>query len=131
MQSKKEILILDDNDDMRELLATVLSLKGYKVTALKDIDPLTIKQKPDLVLLDVLLSGKNGIDICTAFKKSSFTKHIPVIMFSALPDARKKCISAGADEFILKPFKVHTLHNLIENLLSKNSQSSSAEKFPA
>jgi Response regulators consisting of a CheY-like receiver domain and a winged-helix DNA-binding domain len=131
VQTKKEILILDDNNDMRELLATVLSLKGYKVTALKDIDPSIIKQRPDLVLLDVFLSGKNGTDVCAAFKENSFTKDIPIIMFSALPDAREKCIQAGADEFILKPFKVHALHNLIKKLISKTSASSLSEKFYA
>jgi DNA-binding response OmpR family regulator len=128
-QVKKSILILDDNDDMRELLGTVLSLKGYKVTALKDIDPGAIKQKPDLILLDVLLEGKNGMELCTSLKNNPSTKDIPVVMFSALPDAREKCLKAGADEFILKPFKIHALHNLIRNLLDKTSAVHSAKKL--
>lgn len=131
MQQKNKILILDDDDDMRELLGTVLRLKGYIVTAAKDAEPNSIKEKPDLIVLDVLLSGKSGIDVCSSFKKISSTKNIPVIMFSALPDAREKCLAAGADEFITKPFKIQALLNIINNLLQKNSSLTPGKKVSA
>jgi two-component system alkaline phosphatase synthesis response regulator PhoP len=120
-QENQTILIADDDDDIRELLATVLTLKGYKVVAVTDIDPHALKHQPDLVLLDVLLSGKNGIDVCALFKKDPATADIPVIMFSGLSDAKQLCLNAGADEFIVKPFKIPVLHNIIKNLLNKSA----------
>jgi DNA-binding response OmpR family regulator len=86
------------------------------VSAVTDINPQDIKEKPDLILLDVLLAGKNGKDICSSLKNNSSTKDIPVIMFSGLSDARQQCLDAGADEFILKPFKIPVLVNLIKKL---------------
>ena len=119
LQNNQTILIADDDDDIRELLSAVLNMKGYNVAAVTDINPQDIKEKPDLILLDVLLGGKNGKDICSALKNYSSTKDIPVIMFSGLSDAKQQCLAAGADEFILKPFKIPVLVNLIENLTNK------------
>jgi CheY-like chemotaxis protein len=64
---------------------------------------------PDLILLDVLLSGKDGREIVKHLKSQEETRHIPVIMFSAHPNAEKTAQAAGADDFIAKPFEMDEL----------------------
>jgi DNA-binding response OmpR family regulator len=125
-QSVHNILLLDDDEDIRELLGIVLTLKGYKVIAVTAIDEFSFNIKPDLILLDVLLAGKNGLDICASLKNDSGTTNIPVIMFSGLSDVKQACLNAGADEFILKPFKIPALYTLIKNLLAKSAVLSEA-----
>ena len=61
---------------------------------------------PDLILLDVLLSGKDGREIVKRLKSQEETRHIPVIMFSAHPSAEKTARAAGADDFVAKPFEM-------------------------
>src|SRR5205823_11331591 len=64
---------------------------------------------PDLIILDILLSGKDGRAICYKLKGQSETRHIPIIMISAHPDAEQSVTAVGADDFLAKPFDVDTL----------------------
>jgi CheY-like chemotaxis protein len=73
---------------------------------------------PDLVLLDMLLSGKDGREIVRQLKSDEKTKHIPVIMFSAHPSAERTAFEAGADDFVEKPFDIDVLLHKIERLIS-------------
>jgi CheY-like chemotaxis protein len=130
MQQEKTILIIDDNEDIRDLLGTVLRLKGFTVNTASDIEIATIKEKPDIILMDVMLSGKSGLSVCASLKNDPFTKSIPVIMFSGLTDGRQQCMDAGADGFISKPFKIPALFNLIETLLHRSLLSGSIKTSP-
>jgi len=122
MQSTAEhILVVDDDDDIRQLVVTLLKRKGYIVKGLPDIDIQTITDTPCLFVLDVLLSGKNGKDICRALKQKESTKNIPVVMMSALTDARKECIAAGASDFIAKPFSINEFATCIQHVLEHSS----------
>ena len=64
---------------------------------------------PHLILLDMLLWGKDGKEIARSLKKDASTKHIPIIMMSAYPDGRKQCLDAGADSYIAKPCSIDEL----------------------
>ncbi|HLH60523.1 MAG TPA: response regulator [Ktedonobacteraceae bacterium] len=113
MQSKKKkILIVDDEPDILEFLQVILEEEGYNVLASQKAEYLEQLHNgglPDLILLDVLLSGKDGREIVKYLKLQEETKHIPVIMFSAHPSAEQTAKEAGAEDFIAKPFEIDEL----------------------
>jgi DNA-binding response OmpR family regulator len=116
----KKIFIVDDNIGILEGFQTMLEGEGYEVTASLHIDiisPLKQDNLPDLIILDVLLSGVDGRDICKQIKNTNMTKHIPIIMVSAHPNARKTSIESGADDFISKPFEMEELLTKVRNLM--------------
>ncbi len=110
MQSqKKKLLVVDDEADILEFLKVILEDEGYNVvTTDKDdyLEKLHDDTLPDLILLDLLLSGKDGREIVNYLKLNEKTHHIPVIMFSAHPSAREITKQAGADDFVAKPFEI-------------------------
>jgi len=110
MQSqKKKLLVVDDEEDILEFLKVILEDEGYTVvTTDKDdyLEKLQDDTLPDLILLDLLLSGKDGREIVKYLKTNEKTNHIPVIMFSAHPSAREITKQAGADDFVAKPFEI-------------------------
>ena len=101
------ILVVDDDADILSVIETLLTMKGFEVevTAKGENTFLKIETfKPDLILLDVLISGHDGRAICRKLKSNDETRHIPVIMFSAHPGAAATIAEYGADDFIAKPF---------------------------
>lgn len=107
-----KILVVDDDVDILSVMEILLTMKGFEVevtakgeTAFSKIDSF----KPDLILLDVLISGYDGRTICRQLKSNENTRHIPVIMFSAHPGAAATIADYGADDFIAKPFDVSFL----------------------
>ena len=113
MQSKqKKILVVDDEPDILEFVQVILEEEGYTV-AIADkgeyLEKLQDDGLPDLILLDVLLSGKDGRKIVQFLKCQEETKHIPIIMFSAHPSAEETAQQAGAEDFIAKPFSIDVL----------------------
>lgn len=121
MQSKrKKLLVVDDEPDILEFLQVILEEEGYAVVTSDKgeyLEQLHNGGLPDLILLDVLLSGKDGREIVKHLKSQEETKHIPVIMFSAHPSAEETARQAGAEDFLAKPFDIDVLltkitHNL-------------------
>ena len=121
MQSKKKkLLLVDDEQDILEFLKVILEEEGYTVdTTDKDdfLEKLNIETLPDLILLDMLLSGKDGREIVKYLKMQEKTKHIPIILFSAHPSAQGFAKQAGADDFVAKPFEIDLLLNKIAQYL--------------
>lgn len=113
MQSKaKKILVVDDDPDILEFLQVILEEEGYQVVTSEKgeyLEQLHNGGLPDFILLDVLLSGKDGREIVKYLKQQTETKCIPVMMFSAHPSAEQTAIEAGADDFIAKPFDINNL----------------------
>jgi DNA-binding response OmpR family regulator len=110
IQSKqKKILVVDDEPDIVDFLQDLLEQVGYTVAI---TDKAEYAEKPydgglpDLILTDVLLSGKDGREIVKHLKSQEETRHIPVIMFSAHPTVEKTARAAGADDFVAKPFEI-------------------------
>jgi DNA-binding response OmpR family regulator len=114
-----KILIIDDDPDVRTVMNVLLKKKGYDVeTASRKEEALsTIHQfKPAVILLDVLLSGSDGRELCREIKDHDQWKKINVIMFSAHPGAADNISSYGADDFITKPVNTEMLLEKIERL---------------
>ena len=113
MQSAaKRLLVVDDEPDILEFLQVILEEEGYAViTSDKGeyLEQLHNGGLPDLILLDVLLSGKDGREIVKYLKSQDETKHIPVIMLSAHPSSEQAARVAGADDFVAKPFEIDLL----------------------
>ena len=119
-RKKKRLLVVDDEQDILEFLKVILEEEGYTVDITdKDdyLEKLNHDILPDLILLDMLLSGKDGREIVKYLKMQEKTKHIPIIMFSAHPNAQGFAKQAGADDFVAKPFEIDLLLNKIAQYL--------------
>ncbi len=114
------ILIVDDDPDILRVMNNLLTKKGFTVdgTSCGESTFEKIEHfKPDLVLLDVLISGRDGRTICREIKSNINLKHLPVLMISAHPSAAANIKDYGADGFISKPFKVNHLISVINQQL--------------
>lgn len=121
----KKILVVDDDNDILEVMQEALRYEGYEVSGLQRTDnifPDIIQYQPDLVILDYLLAGVNGGELCHQIKINRHTEKIPVILMSAYPKVLQSLGDYGCNVFIPKPFD---LSNLIEcvQLLTGTSQS--------
>ena len=108
----KYILVVDDDPDILEFLQVILEDEGYTVVTSEKgeyLEQLHNGELPDLILLDLLLSGKDGREIVKYLKGKPETIHIPVIMISAHPSAEREALQAGADDFLAKPFNIDVL----------------------
>lgn len=122
MENNK-ILVVDDDSGIGEMLKTLLEYYKYEVTVTpkpEETEKLIIEKQIDLVLLDMLISGVNGTDVCARLRQNEETKDTPVLMMSALHDAGKKCREAGANDFIAKPFEMEDLIAKINEVLAKS-----------
>ncbi len=117
----KKILIADDDPGILDALKIMLEEMGYIVETTTDGE--TVKKVythlPDLILLDIWMSGMDGRDICKKLKSQEKTKNIPIIMVSANRDTEKIAKEAGADDFVAKPFEMDDLLDMISKYTSK------------
>jgi CheY-like chemotaxis protein len=122
----KKILVVDDDDGILEVVQIVLEGEGYLVETCKNGACLQeyAAQSPDLILLDVLLSGEDGRELCKKLKQNELTRHIPIVMLSAHSDASKIVDGSGADDFLEKPFDVDVLIEMVDRYLTFTPASS-------
>lgn len=121
---KKRILIVDDEKDLVRAVSFRLEDAGYEViSALDGMEGLekAKKEKPDLIILDLMLPKMNGYKVCGLLKADSRYRGMPIIMFTARAQEadRKMSEEVGADAYITKPFEPHILLTKIEELLKK------------
>ena len=100
------IMVVDDDQDLAEMLGIVLTGAGYEVDLVNrgdEVMPLFTSQIPDLVLLDVMLPGLNGVEVCKLIREVSM---VPIVMLSAKGDKQDIVagLEAGADDYMVKPF---------------------------
>ena len=118
----KKILIVEDNQENSDLLVFFLKPKGYDIRTVTDglqaLEAVTA-DKPDLILLDIMLPRMNGFEVCETLKKDEQTKSIPILMITALKDLKDKikALEVGADDFITKPFENVELIARVKSLL--------------
>ncbi len=121
----KTILIADDEPSVVQILGMRLRANGYQVIAANDGDQ-TIKlanqEKPDLIILDIKMPGKDGSQVLQELKTSADTMSIPVVFFSALPpeQAREKATQLGADGFVSKSADPGDMVTKIKEILNKS-----------
>lgn len=122
MEEKSKILVVDDDSGIGEMLKTLLEFYGYEVFVTEKplkTQELILQHNIDIVLLDMLISGVNGTDVCADLRENPETKDTPVLMMSALHDAGPKCKEAGANDFIAKPFEMEDLIGKINEILEE------------
>jgi CheY-like chemotaxis protein len=110
-QKRGRILLADDDLAIVDTMSMMLEDAGYAVETVVDeaVVQETRKHLPDLLLLDIWMSGMDGREICKQLKGQEKTKHIPVIMVSADKDTGRLAKEAGADDFLAKPFDIDDL----------------------
>jgi DNA-binding response OmpR family regulator len=129
----KRILLIDDEVSILEILEDFLTSAGFHVkilTKTEDIFSSIAAYQPDLALVDYLLNGINGGEVCAQIKKNEQTRHIPVILMTAYPRVLLSLGTYSCDEFIEKPFDLDHLVKRIEHHLA-NSGKLSAKRGAA
>jgi len=120
--SNKEILIVEDEETLLKLESVLLTSRGYKVQGVANgkaaLDCMAAN-KPDLVLLDIMLPEIDGYEVCRQIKNNEATRHIPVIMLTAKKSREDiaKGEQVGADWYMTKPFKSAMLVETVQRLL--------------
>lgn len=97
-----KILVVDDNEDILFMIKAMLQMKGYSVVAKNspgNIEQAIAEAQPVVILMDMLLSGADGREVCQKIKAGNKISHIPIIMVSALPAVEISCFNAGANYF--------------------------------
>jgi DNA-binding response OmpR family regulator len=132
---KNKVAVIEDDRDINELIAYNLQKEGYNV--IRSLDGgqglfLIQKERPDLVLLDLMLPGMDGLEICQALKQGDATKDIPIIMITAKGEESDVVVGLqmGADDYITKPFSIKVLLARVKAVFRRGKQvkSSSASQ---
>lgn len=118
----KKILAVDDDSDILDVIRIILEDEGYEVVTLanaKYVFDVVKQNDPDLILLDVMLGGLDGRDICKALKEHESFKKIPVVMISASHNLDNLLLSPGApDNFLAKPFDIDRLVEMVKTQIT-------------
>ncbi len=130
---KKKILVVDDEEDILHFLELVLREKGYEVvTAANGHDALTTAQiqKPDLVLLDIMMPQMDGWEVLKLLRVDDDTADIPVAMLSARTEAKDRVqgLQEGAIDYICKPFSLQELLGKIEAIFTQLEEKGAAAR---
>lgn len=122
MSQPHKILVVDDDPDISMMLKLMLEYKGFAVAVTEKADETIRILEQDhisMAIIDMLLSGFSGTDICTEIRQNKKIAGCPVLMISAHPNAREICLQAGADDFIAKPFDMSDILSKINSLVNK------------
>ncbi len=108
---KKKILVADDDPAILEVITMMLEDAGYDVKTTIDgqTEKMAREYLPDVILLDIWMSGRDGRKICQRLKVQKSTLHIPIIIVSANKDTENIAKESGADDFLAKPFEMDEL----------------------
>src|SRR4051812_40028287 len=118
------ILIADDDEDIRDLVAFKLEAAGFDVTIVDNgLSALSAarEEPPDQVVLDVMMPGLSGIDVCRALRAEKSTAHLPIILLTARAQEGDVQVGfgAGADDYVVKPFSPRELVSRVEAVLAR------------
>ncbi|MCD6508061.1 response regulator [Candidatus Poribacteria bacterium] len=121
--ARKKILLIDDEPEVIETVKFLLNLKNFDVVDARDgVEGLAKarEEKPDLILLDIMLPNMNGYEVCANLKRDPETSDIPVLFLTARDDTDSvmRAHRAGADDYIVKPFSTTILFNKIKRHLA-------------
>lgn len=119
-----KILVVDDNEDNAHIIRDYLESKGYPISVAYGGDEAMVlfaSEKPSLVLLDVMMPGRDGWQVCREIKNSPAGKNVRVVMVTALQDwmDKRQALETGADDFVEKPFELAKLGEVVERNTAK------------
>ena len=122
--AREKILIVEDDEDIVEMIAYNLKKEGYRIlSALRGEEAVSLakRERPDLIILDLMLPGIDGFEVCKILKKNEITMQIPIIMLTAKSQEIDKVIGLelGADDYITKPFSPKELIARIKAVLRR------------
>ena len=124
---KMKILLIEDEEDICSLIKLQAELAGYKIHV--EMDGLNgviavEKQRPDLIILDIMLPGLNGLDVCRKIRNNSDYAHIPILMISAKSEELDVVLGLelGADDYVAKPFSIKVLFSRIKAILRRGKE---------
>jgi len=127
MTQKKRILLIEDEEDIAAIIKLQAELSGYKLHV--EVDGINgyraiEREKPDLVILDIMLPGENGLDICRKMKGHPDLKNIPVIILSAKGEELDVVLGLelGADDYVSKPFSPKILFSRIKAIFRRGKE---------
>jgi DNA-binding response OmpR family regulator len=123
----KILLVADDDGDVRRIVAMAARQKGMRVIEAEDGERalrLCREERPDLIVLDVMMPKQDGRDVCRKVRTDAAIQHIPIIMFTAKEDQADRLagLALGADDYITKPFKIDMLMRRVEHLIWKRHE---------
>jgi DNA-binding response OmpR family regulator len=118
-QALPRILVVDDNEDNAHIIRDYLEARGYPISVAYNGDEameLFESVKPSVVLLDVMMPGRDGWQVCREMKESETVRGVRVVMVTALQDwmDKRQAIETGADDFVEKPFELAKLAMVVE-----------------
>jgi CheY-like chemotaxis protein len=117
---KKKILVVDDEEDVAKALKVRLKANGYNVVVANDsVQAFTManKEKPDLIILDVMIPGGGGFMVAERLKQSMATHHIPIIFLTGISGGEERAYKVGASGYVMKPYHPEKLLETINNAL--------------
>lgn len=133
MSQKKKILLIEDEEDIAALIKLQADISGYRLHV--EVDGINgyravEREKPDLVILDIMLPGQNGLDVCRKIKNHPELKSIPVIILTAKGEELDVVLGLelGADDYIVKPFSPKVLFSKIKTVLRRSRETEKPPK---
>lgn len=131
--AKRNVLVVDDEEDILELVRYNLSREGYDVTCVTSGEEALSSAKrtaPDLVILDLMLPGIDGLEICRQLKAFTALAHIPIIMLTAKGEESDIVtgLEVGADDYVAKPFSPRVLLARVKNALRRRREVSDGDE---
>ena len=129
-----KLLIVDDSADLLKTMKYILERRDYTVRTLINADNIyqEINEfQPDLLILDILVAGDDGREICRKLKKPAQNNELPVLVFSASPKLLEDFKSYDADDFIEKPFELKDLFEKIKSGLNRLQKNVSIRTSPS
>ena len=129
---KQMVWVVEDEEDLLALIHYTLMKEGYEVrgfTSGEEVLQALVQEQPDLLLLDIMLPGIDGLEICNRLKSQEKTRRIPVIMVTAKSEEDDIVIglNLGADDYVAKPFSPKVLSARVRSVLRRQGQGSEAE----
>lgn len=135
-EKNAKILVVDDEEDVTELVAYHLRAKGWQVETLTDparILEVSRRVCPDLIILDVMMPGVDGLQICRLFKADPGFREIPIILLTARAEEedRVQGFEIGADDYVCKPFSPRELVHRVQGLLKRRNERAEGGQYLA
>jgi two-component system alkaline phosphatase synthesis response regulator PhoP len=134
MSHKKRILLIEDEEDIAALIKLQAEVSGYKLHV--EVDGINgyraiEREKPDLVILDIMLPGQNGFDVCRKMKANADLRNVPVIILTAKREELDMVLGLelGADDYVAKPFSPKVLFSRIKAVLRRSKEAEKAPKI--